>query len=394
MNNETVLTASVGRWRAWLAVIALGISTFTIVTSELAPVGMLGMLANGLHQTESAAGLVVTAYGWVGALAALCSAWLPAGIPRKGMLVGLMLTMAVSSLLAAHAGSMSAFVSARMAGAIAHGAFWAMIGSVAGQLVPKEQLGRATSIIFGGVSAASVLGVPLVSALAGSQGWREAFTTITLLSLLAAVVLAGTLPALSAPAGHTPQLGRGLRSHPQMPILYVATAVIISAHFAAFTYIQPMLTGLQDIPYSGISALLLVSGLAGLVGNVIAGKLIDRHLKRLITLSLFISAVALAVLGLKGLAPLPVAVITVLLGLWGAAIAVIFVGLQTWVLRNAGDAAQSASALYVAIFNAAIGFGALIGGRLLAIAGIQGMVLVSAALLLAGGLLIVRLTKP
>ncbi|WP_051150882.1 MFS transporter [Tatumella saanichensis] len=165
-------------------------------------------------------------------------------------------------------------------------------------------------------------------------------------------------------------------------------------HFAAFTYIQPMLTRIQAVPFSGVSALLLVSGLAGIFGNVIAGKLIDRHLKRLITLNLFISAIALVLLGLKGLAPLPIAAIIALLVLWGAAIAIIFVGLQTWVLRNAGDAAQAASALYVAIFNAAIGLGALVGGRLLATTGVQGMALFSAVLLLAGGLLIVKLRKP
>lgn len=394
MNNEIVLSVGPRAVRGWLAVIALGISAFTIVTSELAPVGMLGMLATGLHQSEAGAGLAVTAYGWTGALAALFSAWMPARFPRKPLLVLLMLILAVSSFLVAHSQTMGEFISARIAGAIAHGAFWAVIGSIVGQLVTTEQLGLATSVIFGGVSAASVLGVPLVSVMASSEGWRYAFSAISLLSLITAFALVWTLPPLSSPPAVQLNLWRGLFRNPQLPALYVATAVIISAHFAAFTYIQLLLTGIQGVPDSSVSALLLASGLAGLTGNVIAGKLIDRHLKTLIAGGLLVCASALILLGIKFIVPLPVAGVTLLLVLWGAAVAIIFVGLQTWVLQSVGEAVQPASALYVAIFNGAIGGGALAGGQLLAFRGVQGTALFSAALLLTGMLMVLRLKKP
>lgn len=138
--NETVLLTSRVTLRTWLAVIALGISTFTIVTSELAPVGMLSLLAGDLHQTESTAGLMVTAYGWVGALAALLSAFMPARFSRKRLLVVLMLVLACASLLAAESSSLGLFLTARIAGAVAHGVFWALIGSVTTQLVASEKL--------------------------------------------------------------------------------------------------------------------------------------------------------------------------------------------------------------------------------------------------------------
>ncbi|MEG9312894.1 MFS transporter [Klebsiella pneumoniae] len=144
--------------RVWIAVVALGICAFSIVTSELAPVGMLSALAADFHQTESGVGLAVTAYGWVGALAALLSGAMPARISRKALLVGLMLILALSCLAATRSYSMFALMSARMIGALAHGAFWALIGIVAAQLVPPHRLGLATAIIFGGVSAASVVG--------------------------------------------------------------------------------------------------------------------------------------------------------------------------------------------------------------------------------------------
>lgn len=144
--------------RVWIAVVALGICAFSIVTSELAPVGMLSAPAADFHQTESGVGLAVTAYGWVGALAALLSGAMPTRISRKALLVGLMLILALSCLAATRSYSMFALMSARMIGATAHGAFWALIGIVAAQLVPPHRLGLATAIIFGGVSAASVVG--------------------------------------------------------------------------------------------------------------------------------------------------------------------------------------------------------------------------------------------
>ena len=134
----------------------------------------------------------------MGALAALLSGAMPARISRKALLVGLMLILALSCLAATQSYSMFALMSARMIGALAHGAFWALIGIVAAQLVPPHRLGLATAIIFGGVSAASVVGVPLASFIATLAGWRHAFMAMALLSLVAAAVLCSPLPALAA----------------------------------------------------------------------------------------------------------------------------------------------------------------------------------------------------
>ncbi|HBS1874876.1 TPA: hypothetical protein MAC86_002391 [Klebsiella pneumoniae] len=250
--------------RVWIAVVALGICAFSIVTSELAPVGMLSALAADFHQTESGVGLAVTAYGWVGALAALLSGAMPTRISRKALLGG----------------------------------------------------------------------------------------------------------------------------------LYGATACIITAHFAAFTYIEPLLINLQGVPATALSGLLLLSGVSGLLGNVIAGKLIDRHLKGLIFAALLLSGGALALLGAARLAPLPFCFSGLLLALWGTGIAIVFVGLQTWLLRSAGAVAQPASAIYVAIFNAAIGTGAFVGGQLIASAGLSGMVWLAAGIMVGSTLLIALLKAP
>ncbi len=297
--NDLVLQANPTPVRAWLAVAALGVSAFSIVTSELAPVGMLSALANDLHQSQAGAGLAVTAYGWVAALAALLAGAIPARISRKALLIVLMLILAFSCLAATQSHTMQTFMTARMTGALAHGAFWALIGTVAVQLVPVDKLGLATSVIFAGVSAASVLGVPLSSFIADMVGWRQAFSAISLLSLAAAVALLWTLPTLAAPQPLRLKVYVGIVKNPLLLSLFGATACIISAHFAAFTYLEPLLTQTRGIPTSAISALLLMSGLTGLLGNLIAGKLIDRHIRVLIMTSLLLSAGALGMLSIR-----------------------------------------------------------------------------------------------
>ncbi|MDW7569045.1 MFS transporter, partial [Klebsiella pneumoniae] len=148
------------------------------------------------------------------------------------------------------------------------------------------------------------------------------------------------------------------------------------------------------VPATALSGLLLLSGVSGLLGNVIAGKLIDRHLKGLIFAALLLSGGALALLGAARLAPLPFCFSGLLLALWGAGIAIVFVGLQTWLLRSAGAVAQPASAIYVAIFNAAIGTGAFVGGQLIASAGLSGMVWLAAGIMVGSTLLIALLKAP
>ncbi|EPR3242528.1 MFS transporter [Klebsiella aerogenes] len=392
--NDLVLQANPTPVRAWLAVAALAVSAFSIVTSELAPVGMLSALANDLHQSQAGAGLAVTAYGWVAALAALLAGAIPARISRKALLIVLMLILAFSCLAATQSHTMQTFMTARMTGALAHGAFWALIGTVAVQLVPVDKLGLATSVIFAGVSAASVLGVPLSSFIADMVGWRQAFSAISLLSLAAAVALLWTLPTLAAPQPLRLKVYVGIVKNPLLLSLFGATACIISAHFAAFTYLEPLLTQTRGIPTSAISALLLMSGLSGLLGNLIAGKLIDRHIRVLIMTSLLLSAGALGMLSIRGGSALPIWFVAVLLGVWGAGMAIVFVGLQTWLLRSAGEATQPASAIYVAIFNAAIGTGALVGGLVSAKLGLSSLPLLAAVAMICGMALVWKLKSP
>lgn len=363
-------------WRQWLAIVFLGIGAFTIVTTELAPIGLLSAIAHDIGRSESAVGLTVTLYAWVGAFSALLAAVALGRMPRKPLLIGLMLCLALSNGAAMLADGFGLLLAARAFGAIAHGLFWAVIAASAAQIAPPRQVGLATSIVFGGVSAASVLGVPLATLIGQESSWRIAFGAVGALSLLTAFGMLAVLPrleqgqALNARAA----LGAVLRRLDLWGI-YVATAFAVTGHFAAFTFIEPFLRETPGMPATMVIALLFGFGAAGLATNFLTGIFIDRYLRPFLMLALALMTLALIVLGMAG-TRLGVAGIGAMLVLWGASISAIFVGFQTWILRTAGEAAMPASAVYVAIFNAAIGSGAMMGASVLSHSGFGAVMIV------------------
>lgn len=350
-------------FKTWLALIILALSTFTIVTTELAPIGLLTPMAKGLGQSESMIGLTVTLYAWVGAISALLSSLFLGNLPKKPLLLILTLIILISNSLCATVDSYSWLLFARVIGALAHGAFWAMIGVTAVSLVPVRFIGLATSIVFGGVSAASVFGVPLSNYIGLNIGWRTAFWLMSLLSIVALVGIALIVPAVKNKSTLGIAALRQVMRSSALWKIYAATLLAITAHFAAFTFIEPWLHGVDSVSSSMIPVVLLVFGVAGLAGNFLTGALIDKWLKPMVALSVILIATTLMILGRLSHS-LTSGEILLLVIVWGLAVSGIFVGFQTWVLRLAGDNAFPATAIYVSFFNGAIGCGALVGAWL------------------------------
>ncbi|MDB5869435.1 MAG: transporter, partial [Polaromonas sp.] len=285
--------------------------------------------------------------------------------------------LALSNGAAAVADSFGMLLSARAFGAIAHGLFWAVIAASAAQMAPPRHVGLATSIVFGGVSAASVLGVPLTTFIGQEGGWRVAFGAIGVLSLAVALVMVPVLPGLKqgeAPDGRAALAGVLRRA--DLWGIYIATALAVTGHFAAFTFIEPFLRAAPGLQASLVIALLFSFGAAGLAANFVTGIFIDRYLRSLLMLALCMLSLALIVLGYWR-DSLGVTGIATMLLMWGAAISAIFVGFQTWILRTAGTAAMSASADNVANFNAALGTGAMVGAWVLSSSGFPAVMIVA-----------------
>lgn len=352
--------------RTWLSLIILALSTFTIVTTELAPIGLLTPMSEGLKSSESMIGLTVTIYAWVGALSALLASIFLGKLPKKTMLLALMFILIISNALCATVQNYQILLVARIIGALGHGAFWAMIGATAVSLVPKRFIGLATSIVFGGVSAASVFGVPLSNYIGLNYGWRPAFWLMALLSVIAFIGIAFFVPRVK----NDNTLGvkaiyQVLRSSTLWKI-YAATLLAITGHFTAFTFIEPWLHNINSVSTNMIPFMLFAFGISGLVGNFITGLLIDKWLKPLVMLSIILISIVLSLIGILGDSLANNEVIALFI-IWGVSVSGLFVGFQTWVFRAAIENAFPASAIYVSFFNVAIGCGALIGAWLISI---------------------------
>jgi predicted MFS family arabinose efflux permease len=373
------------------ALAVLSASAFVYVTAETLPVGLLPQIAQGLSVSEADVGLLLTSYAVVAGLTTIPLTAITMGIPRHLLIAATVAAFAVSQLAAALAPTFLVLMLARLICALAHGIFWSTIAPVAARLAPPGQAGKATALVFLGNSLAIVLGVPLGTALGQWLGWRVAVGALAVAGALGVVALLLVLPKMAAlPQDLATRTGARLRASVAIirsgPVAVVcaATAVLVIGHFAAYTYIAPLVRRDGGLEGFGLSALLLGYGIAGLCGNWIIGRHVDRRPGPLVT-----GCVALIVVALAALVPVLGPVPTVLAALvWGGAFTACPVVLQAAILRVAPQARDAASAAYVVAFQVGIGGGALLGERFVR-AGLLGVLpALAAALALIAGVIV------
>ncbi|MFD6432417.1 MFS transporter [Streptomyces venezuelae] len=346
--------------RGRLAVLAVAAATFSVVTTEMLPVGLLTSLGAGLHVTDGTAGLAVTLPGLVAALAALL---LPVAVrraDRRTVLALLMTLLAVANVVSALAPVFAVLLVARVLVGVCIGGVWAIAAGLGVRLVRAEGAGRATAIIFSGIAVASVLGVPAGTLLGELAGWRWGFAALAALALAVAGLLATVLPRLPADEGVRLGAFPALLRIGELRAGLLAVTLLVTGHFAAYTYIRPVLERVPGIGAGLISGLLLAYGTAGIVGNFAGGAVAARDPRRAL---LAICAGLAAVVLLMVPAGASLAASVTLLVAWGLAYGGVSVSAQNWVMAAAPHAREAASALFAGVFNVAIALGAFAGGR-------------------------------
>ncbi|MDT0343136.1 MFS transporter [Streptomyces litchfieldiae] len=346
---------SLAHTRVPAAVLAVAAATFCVVTSEMLPVGLLTPVADGLGVSDGLAGLAVTVPGLVAALAAPLLPPAARRTDRRTVLVALMVLLAAANVLSALAPALPVLLAARVLVGVCIGGVWAIAAGLAADLVPRERVGRSTALIFSGIAVASVLGVPAGTFMGELAGWRASFGAAGALALVVAGALARTLPPLPP---REPVRLRALTALLRTPAVVTGLLVIsllVTGHFAAYTYIRPVLERADGLGASAIGALLLVYGAAGIAGNFLGGTAAARDPRR--TLLAITTVLAATVLLLEPTAAAPLVVV------WGLAYGGVSVTMQNWMMAAAPHAREAASALFAGVFNAAIGTGAFLGGR-------------------------------
>ncbi|MFD7547554.1 MFS transporter [Streptomyces sp. NPDC059578] len=349
--------------RGRAAVFATAAATFTVVTTEMLPVGLLSPLGAGLGVLEGTAGLAVTLPGVVAAVTAPLFPTLAGRLDRRSLLCGLLLLLAAANLVSALAPSFGVLLAARVAVGVAIGGVWTVAAGLAHRLVPAPSVARATAVVFSGIAVASVLGIPAGALIGDVAGWRWGFAAVGALAVLVAVLHAVLLPPLPAGAAVRPREMTALLGLPALRTGLLVVALLVTGHFAAYTYVRPVLERVDGIDAGALSALLLCYGVAGVIGNFVAGTVAGRSPRRSL---LGISAVLALVVPLLAAAAGNAVLSVVLLVAWGLAYGGVSVSAQSWLVGALGDggarAREAASGLFAGVFNSAIALGAAVGG--------------------------------
>jgi len=376
-DRSEVTAAATDGARSCPAVWVLALGTFLFVTTELLPVGLLPSIGSGMGVSIGVAGLLVSLYGGIAAVTAVPLTSLLGRLDRRWLLSGLLGVLIVGNLISAIAPNYVVLMLARMLIAFAHGVFWATTPAVGTRLVEPRHAVRAIAVVLGGISVASVIGVPLGTAIGQATDWRVAFLVIAGLGVIALVAVLALLPSLPPRnSGGLSAIPRLLRNGPFRIAIFVA-GLTMMGHYLAYTYLTPYLEAVVGIPPSMVSLLLLVFGAAGIAGNFLAAGAVARSLRWSLLGGVGLLAASLLVMSLGGQST---ALAIVLLVSWGLSYAALPVCLQAWVLRSAPHATDAASSLYVAVFNASIALGALTGSFAVESAGIAAVTWLGAAL--------------
>lgn len=364
---------------AWGAVVSMALGVFGLVTAEFLPASLLTPIAAELGISEGAAGQAVTATAVVGMVASLLITTFARRIDRRHLMMGFSALLIVSNLMVAFAPGLMLLLAGRVLLGIALGGFWAMATAVAMRLVPAAFVPRALSMIFSGVSAATIVAAPVGSYLGEIAGWRAVFLLAAGLGVLALVMQFLTLPRLT-PTGTTSlrTLGEVL-ARPGIALGLVAATLVFGGHFAFFTYLRPYLEFDIGAGIEAVSSLLLGFGIANFVGTLFAGVLIGRSLRLALTaMPLALGAMALLIVTLQP----SLAGAAVIVATWGFVFGAVPVSWSTWLAKTIPDEAESAGGLLVAAIQFAIAMGAAAGGVIFDTSGATGVFSVSALVLI------------
>jgi predicted MFS family arabinose efflux permease len=369
----------------WSGVFAMSLCVFALVASEFMPVSLLTPIASDLGITQGMAGQGIAISGAVAVLTSLSIPALAGTMDRKKLLLVLTVLMGISGAIVALAPNYLTYMVGRALIGVVIGGFWSMSAAMAMRLVPPGKVPKALAIFNGGNALAMVIAAPLGSYLGAIVGWRGAFFALVPVALIALAWQWIALPTMKTEVRAT-RTGNVFRVLKSRTVAYgmAGCGAFFMGQFALFTYLRPFLENVTHVNVSTLSLLLLVIGVAGFIGTLAIGTLLQQGLYRpLIIIPVVMAVVAVALIPL-GAWVLPVAV---LLGVWGLIATASPVGWWNWIAQVMPHDAEAGGGLMVAVVQLAIALGSTVGGALFDASGYQSTFIASAAMLLIGAFL-------
>ena len=336
--------------------------------AEFIVVGVLPTIANDLGVPLARAGGLVGLYALALALGTPIVVLALARLPRKPLLLALVAVFLAGNLLSALSASYELLLAGRILTAVAHGSFFAIGATVAARLAPEGQASRTIAVMFAGLTLAMVIGVPLGSLIGNALGWRVPFFAVAVLAALAWLATARWVPALPTPAAGPAGKQLASLTSPTILAMMAITVLGFGASFAAFTFITPILTEITGFSTHTASLLLVVFGIATLVGNLAGGRW-AASLGWTLALQRMLAGLLLVLVALAVALPWKWAMVPLLFA-WGVLAFGMSPGFQAGMLETAQRwtprAVDFASALNISAFNLGITLGETLGSGLVA----------------------------
>ena len=373
-------------FKQWVSVCALAVGAFIFNTTEYIPIALLSDIGQSFGKPATEVGMMITVYAWIVALISLPLMLMTKNIERRKLLLMLFALFALFHALSFFSWNFNILLVSRIGIALTHAVFWSITASLAVRLAPTGKTNQALGLLSTGTVLAMVLGIPLGRVIGQYFGWQLSFLLIGVCAAGVMLVLAKNLPAL--PSQNTGSLSSlpSLFKRRNLMLLYAITVLIITAHFTAYSYIEPFVLQVGGFKAEQVTIVLSLYGLAGFAASYLFGKWFAKS-QRLFMLGA-VAVILLSALLLLPFASFPYAVYA-LVFIWGVAIVIVSLGMVSKVLAFASDATDVANSIYSGLYNVGIGGGALLGHYVtvwfgLSNIGIAGALLAAAGLAVCG----------
>jgi multidrug resistance protein len=364
MKGQERSIMTIERKRSTLALLALAVSAFALGTTEFISVGLLPLISQDMNISVTTAGLTVTLYALGVTFGAPILTSLTTKIPRKALLLWIMVIFIIGNTIAATSSSVEILLIARIISALSHGVFMSIGSTIAADVVPQNRRASAIAIMFTGLTVATITGVPIGTFIGQQLGWRAAFVAIVIVGIIAFIANSILVPSdlrKGTPIKISEQFK--LITNGRLLLIFLITALGYGGTFAVFTYLTPLLQEITGFKEQHVTIILLVYGIAIAIGNVIGGKLANKNPLRALFFMFIVQAIVLFVLSFT--APFKIAALLTII-LMGLFHFMNVAGLQVYVVtlaeRFMPGGVDVASALNIAAFNAGIAIGAYLGG--------------------------------
>jgi len=345
-----------------IVLLILACIAFVLGTAELMIVGILNPIADSLRVSVGTAGQLVTGYALGIAIGSPILTALTNRLGRRTLVIGAVVIYVLSSATVLLTTSYDFFLVARILAGVMHGVIIGSSFSIASQVVPAQKRGQAIGIVFGGLSVATVLGVPLGTLVGQLLGWQAAFIAVVIMGVMALGGLLLFLPNVKSDVQSSLKIQSQAAFTPGVFITLLTGLLIMGSQFTMLTYLEPFLTNITHVHGGMVSAFLFAYGTACAIGTLVGGKLADKNASKTIIIANALLIGIFILLHLFGAYSVPVALLLLAWGLVGFGLVPSY---QLYVIGLAGKGANLASTLGVSAVNVGVAVGAVVGGTVI-----------------------------